>query len=259
MSWQQGDLDLGGVRIHYYRRGSGRPLVLAHGMSDSGECWTRVAEALESDFDIVAYDARFHGLSDATPGVPFGGGADLLGVVDGLGLARPAVMGHSMGARTVMAAAAEQPNRFACAILEDPPLRLPGPGEVARRPPPPDYAAMTVAEIEAYGRGLSPSWHDDEFGPWARSKKQFRPPAAGGLLPPGDWRDAIARMSLPTLLVYGGNRERFGLVGDEAAEEARRLNPGLVTLGLDEAGHNVRREAFDAFVAAVRGFLADHS
>ena len=97
MSWQQGDLDLGGVRIHYYRRGSGRPLVLAHGMSDSGECWTRVAEALESDFDIVAYDARFHGLSDATPGVPFGRGGDLLGVIDGLGLveriilSRPAV------------------------------------------------------------------------------------------------------------------------------------------------------------------------
>jgi pimeloyl-ACP methyl ester carboxylesterase len=57
MDWQEGDLDIGGVRIHYHRRGAGRPLVLAHGASDNGRCWGRVAEALEGEYDIVAYDA----------------------------------------------------------------------------------------------------------------------------------------------------------------------------------------------------------
>ncbi len=65
MGWTEGYLSADNVRLHYWRRGSGPPLLLAHGFGDSGECWTRVAEALEDDYDIVAYDARYHGLSDA--------------------------------------------------------------------------------------------------------------------------------------------------------------------------------------------------
>lgn len=260
MAWREGDLDLAGVRIHYYRRGSGRPLVLAHGMSDNGECWTRLAEALEDECDCIAYDARFHGQSDAAAGGSQVGAGDLVGVVEGLGLDRPAMVGHSMGARTLMAAAAAHPALASCAILEDPPLRMPAasPNQPLPRFEMPDYASMTIAEIEAQGRARSPGWHPGEFGPWARSKKQFRPQAMAGLAPPGDWRHDLARMALPTLLIYGGSRERFGLVGDEAAAEARRLNPRLETLRLDEAGHNVRREAFEPFVAAIRAFLARH-
>ena len=41
MEWQEGELDANGVRIHYYRRGVGRVLVLAHGMTDNGKCWSR--------------------------------------------------------------------------------------------------------------------------------------------------------------------------------------------------------------------------
>ena len=61
MEWQEGELDANGVRIHYYRRGVGRALVLAHGMTDNGKCWSRLATVLEDRFDIVAYDARYHG------------------------------------------------------------------------------------------------------------------------------------------------------------------------------------------------------
>jgi pimeloyl-ACP methyl ester carboxylesterase len=39
------------------------PLVFAHGLSDSGRCWWRVAQAFENDFDLVMIDARNHGQS----------------------------------------------------------------------------------------------------------------------------------------------------------------------------------------------------
>ena len=46
MSWSEGDVDADGLTIHYTRTGDGdQPaLVLAHGFSDNGLCWRRVAE-----------------------------------------------------------------------------------------------------------------------------------------------------------------------------------------------------------------------
>jgi pimeloyl-ACP methyl ester carboxylesterase len=256
VGWREGDLDIDGARFHYYRRGRGRPLVLAHGAGDSGDCWTRVAAALEDDYDVVAYDARYHGLSDATPGP--GGGADLIAVVEKLGLERPALMGHSMGAGSVIRACAARPEMFRRAVLEDPGLRLAAPGGVTPARNPTDYSTMTAAEIEAEGRARSPMWDEVEWSAWARSKKHYRPPAdgVGSFSPPDAWRASIAAMALPTLLVYGGNRERGAIVSDEVAAIARELNPRLTAVKLANAGHNVRREAYEDFVKAVMAFLA---
>lgn len=65
--WKEGDVLANGIRMHYTRTGTGRgpDLVLLHGYSDNGRCWTPVAQALEADYDIVMIDARGHGLSEA--------------------------------------------------------------------------------------------------------------------------------------------------------------------------------------------------
>src|SRR5690349_5016852 len=105
-TWQSGELDANGIRIHYTRTGGAKPpLVLAHGFSDDGLCWTPVARALEQDYDVIMVDARGHGLSEA-PEQGYGHdqqAADLAGAIDALGLRRPAVLGHSMGAATTLA------------------------------------------------------------------------------------------------------------------------------------------------------------
>ena len=65
--WQLGDISSDGIRIHYYLTGGvdQSPLLLAHGFTDNGLCWTRTADALMSDFDVVMVDARNHGFSGA--------------------------------------------------------------------------------------------------------------------------------------------------------------------------------------------------
>src|SRR5258708_20213681 len=139
--WFSGDVVANGVGIHYYRRGGAKPaLVLSHGATDSGLCWTRVARALESDFDVILPDARGHGLSDAPPsGYAISDrAADLAGLIDALGLVRPAVGGHSMGAATTLRLVADYPDLASCAVLEDPPFRSgepepPRPGQAAPR------------------------------------------------------------------------------------------------------------------------------
>src|SRR5512147_3178204 len=99
--WAQNDLLLNGVQLHYYRTGQGdkRPLVLVHGFSDNGLCWTPTAHDLEAEYDVVMPDMRGHGLSERMrPGDDVDMAADLAGLIRGLGLKRPIVGGHSMGA-----------------------------------------------------------------------------------------------------------------------------------------------------------------
>src|SRR5258706_13126924 len=50
--WQSGDVEANGLRLHYTRTGGAKPpVVLAHGFSDDGLCWTPLAEALAPDYD----------------------------------------------------------------------------------------------------------------------------------------------------------------------------------------------------------------
>ena len=95
-----------GINLHYYRTArsaqtrSWPSLVLLHGITDSGLCWSRVVKALAAEFEMILPDARGHGLSDkpATGYAPQDHAADVAGLIRGLGLERPILIGHSMGA-----------------------------------------------------------------------------------------------------------------------------------------------------------------
>ena len=124
--WHSGFVEANGIRLHYTRTGAGAlrakpPVVLAHGFTNSGLCWTPVAAALEADYDLIMVDARGHGQSDAPEtGYTLAQMAgDLRGVIAGLGLRRPAVMGHSMGGGTTLALAGLYPDVPGAIILED--------------------------------------------------------------------------------------------------------------------------------------------
>jgi N-formylmaleamate deformylase len=129
--WTQNDIDVNGVRIHYTRTGagSGKPsLVLAHGFSDNGLCWLPVARDLEADYDVILPDAHGHGQSQcAAPGEAVDMSAELAGLVQALGLERPILGGHSMGAGTASVTAAINPGLARALVLEDPGWRLPAP------------------------------------------------------------------------------------------------------------------------------------
>jgi pimeloyl-ACP methyl ester carboxylesterase len=68
------------------------------------------------------------------------------------------------------------------------------------------------------------------------------------------WRELLPRVQCPVLLVTS-DPERGGIVTPEAAEEAKRLLPSVQVVRLSGAGHNIRREQFERFVAVVREFL----
>ncbi len=263
--WSQGDVITNGMRMHYYRTGGDKPpLVLCHGFSDNGLCWTRVTRQLEADYDVIMIDARGHGLSEAPEG-PYGPqaqAADLAGLIRALGLQRPAVMGHSMGGATTLHLCAGYPELVSRAILEDAGASDPRPPS-EDTPLRPNLAVWvtemqnkTKEEIMAIGRAQSPLWDEEEFGPWADAKLQLRPQAMGVRAPRPPWRETMAKVQCPLLMITADNDKGSG-VTPEAAAEATRINPLVRFIHIPGAGHNVRREQFEPFVAAVRAFLAE--
>jgi pimeloyl-ACP methyl ester carboxylesterase len=114
---------------------------------------------------------------------------------------------------------------------------------------------MTRDEIIALGHKQSPLWSDEELGPWADSKLQVNAAGMGRYSPRADnWRDLFARVQCPVLIIRADN-DKGSMVTPELAAEAARLFPNVEIAHVPGAGHNVRRENYPAFMAAVTEFL----
>src|SRR5690348_11144093 len=102
--WSDHDLSINGLTIHYYRmvRRDKPPVVLLPGFSDSGLAWTRLARDLAPEYDLIMPDAVSHGRSSGPGPEGFRARAvsDVRALIEMLELERPALVGHSMGART---------------------------------------------------------------------------------------------------------------------------------------------------------------
>ena len=125
--WTSHTVRANGIDIHYVRTGGdGPPLVIAHGAYDDALCREPLIDELVEDYDVLAYDARGHGRSSA----PKSGYemdervADLVGLLDALGIETVTLLGHSMGGDTVAAAAAAHTDRVRALVLIDPAAML---------------------------------------------------------------------------------------------------------------------------------------
>lgn len=245
--------------LAYYRTGGDKPpLILMHGLTDNGLCWSRVAENLEPDFDIIMLDGRGHGASS----LPESGGnvdhaQDIAEFVTGLRLIAPIVLGHSIGALAAMEFAAVRGELLAKLILEDPPLRkditFNHPERIsAFRKQVTAYRSMSIEDIVRTGKKQHPNWADQEFSEWAAGKQQVDPEIAARLQFLA-WQECIKRLRTPTLIIRGENDD--GIVTAEKAKEARALNPRVESIALPEAGHNAHRENFHDFIQALRRFV----
>ncbi len=265
--WQSGYIEANGLTLHYTRTGGAKPpVVLAHGFSDDGLCWTPVAQALDADYDVIMVDARGHGRSNA-PEHGYGSAdhaGDLAGVIRALGLERPAVLGHSMGAASALALAGTYPTLPRAILLEDPrALWMPDPDDHAPARPSPihlwinDLKRKTRPELIEYARKESPTWPEAELGPWADSKLRFSVNVLLANAPaPLSWPAIVGRITCPTLLITA-DPALGALVTPEGADALQALAPQVRVAHITGAGHSIRREQFDQYMEAVRAFLTE--
>lgn len=205
--WIDGTCDANGIAIRFLRTGGARPpLVLLHGLSGSGACWTPVARVLERDFDVIMPDARGHGGSSAPRhGYRYDDLAnDVVGLIDALELSRPVLVGHSMGGMTAALVA----SRAARVILVDPTFLSP---ERQREVHASDVAdqhrrvlGLSRSELVAEIRARHPHRSPELVELLADARLHTSIDAFDVLAPPNpDYRDVVKAIDVPALLVLG--------------------------------------------------------
>jgi pimeloyl-ACP methyl ester carboxylesterase len=111
------------VRIHYQVEGSGPPLVIQHGFTDSMQTWYELGyvDALKSENRLILVDARGHGASDKPHDPesykPECNVADVISVLTDLDIPRVHFFGYSMGAWIAFAMAQYAPDRVDAFII----------------------------------------------------------------------------------------------------------------------------------------------
>ncbi len=275
--WTDGYVDANGIKVHYYRTGGDKPqVVLNHGAMDDGLCWTRVAKVLEKDYDVIMFDTRGHGFSDSGDGdyESETRAKDLAEAITTLGLEKPVVGGHSLGADGSMHLAALYPEIARAIFLEDPLIVMPGEpvfgGEVGDRGEGALKMMVTIMNLvkilpiffgKLIARKMMPISPDDEIIPWLKSKKRFSTDFLNSMKNAGDSEmpsqfEVLKKIEVPTLL-FMGDREKGSIVSEEAAQEMAKILPDLRVVHLKGANHDIRRSKFEEYMIALQKFLVD--
>jgi len=261
-NWTQSYVTVAGDKFHYTRTGHGdKPVVvLLHGFSDNGMCWMPVARDLEGKYDVIMPDARGHGLSvRVQPGVQTDGAADAAGLIEALALEKPIVGGHSMGGITATEFGARFPDLASGLVLEDPAWIDPTPEDPPLRRNPifewlANHEGASAEEILAKGKAENPTWPEVEIPAWVESKIQLDKNIFGTVNVRKPWREFVKAFTCPALLLTA-EVEKGAIVSPQVAQEATRLSPYLQVAAIPNAGHNIRRENYPAYMEALTAFL----
>lgn len=202
-----------GRLVHWRESGSREapPVILVNSLGTDFRIWDEVAAALSSDWRVVTYDKRGHGLSE----VPTGPYAitdftdDLIGLADHLGLKRFALVGLSIGGLIGQDLAVRHPERLTALVLADTAPKVgtaeswSGRIEAVRKN---GLAAIADPVME---RWFTPVFHaerPDDLAGWRNAL--LRQPADGYIATCEALRDAdltasISAINVPTLAVAG--------------------------------------------------------
>jgi 3-oxoadipate enol-lactonase len=116
-------ITVNGITLHIQQDGNpdGLPLVFINSLGTDFRIWNDVITAFTGDYNIVRYDKRGHGLSDA-PTPPYtirNHSTDLGGLLDALQLDKVVLVGISVGGVIALDYTAQNPERVKALVLCD--------------------------------------------------------------------------------------------------------------------------------------------
>jgi pimeloyl-ACP methyl ester carboxylesterase len=223
-------LEASGHRVHYLKSGGGPPVLLLHGGASDARDWLGLMEALPGRFTFYAPDMIGFGRSERKEaGYYLTDFSDFAAeLIDKLGLGRPAVVGHSFGARVGLDVALRYPEKVSKLVLVD----AAGLGRVSR---------FGIILMTGFG-GLRRAFRRPQPYPRFLAREGDDP----------DWAclDELPKLRTPTLLIWkrfdpylpvGNGRRAAGLMPRARlvvlpgwGHAPHRKNPGVFTRLLGE-------------------------
>jgi pimeloyl-ACP methyl ester carboxylesterase len=253
----------GGLRWHYLQWGDdGPPFVLFHGITASARTWWRVGPFLaERGFSVFAPDMPGHGQSDLAPDYRIETTARLLDAwMAAIDIRDPLILGHSWGGMNALVHATldDVTVRPRLLLLEDPAMAL------APNPDPylPNYTSDLGTPIDEEAlvaiAAANPRWHHCDVRWKAYGRLHAQRPAVEGFFRDNAGINVVARLHdllVPTKLLLA-DPQTGGIWTGQYIEQIRREAPARVSLDIIEnSGHNVHRDCFADFTAAVTRFV----
>jgi pimeloyl-ACP methyl ester carboxylesterase len=262
---KQGNVLIENSYLHYYRIGreGTSPIILIHGFSDNGLCWSEVANALKDNFDVIMPDMRSHGLSARIQKhETIDMASDVRTLISSLKLFRPILVGHSMGAMITFQLGTRYPDIAKAIILEDPPWWLPQEeeNENASRSMlewAKNLEFQSIEDIEEITTKEHPYWTQEMIRIMSNSKKQFDTSSADMFVAifkkhRQEWLSTISNLRIPTFLITG-DPEMGGIVSNDVNLLIEELNPRILIQNIPGVGHLIHFDKLNDFMEKLQG------
>jgi len=253
------------MKLHFRSYGSGRPLIILHGLFGSLNNWHTLAGRLAEGRLVLSVDLRNHGDSPHSEEFSFKAMAeDLREFMDDRGLTRASLLGHSMGGKTAMEFALRYPSAVEGLVVIDiaPRAYLPGHDEI--------LDAMASLDLWAYAsrsaieKALEPLISDLRVRQFVLTN--LRRVEEGRY----NWKINLSGLRSnyaevvkaqnsetpfrgPTLFIRGGNSN---YIRPEDATSLLELFPSATVSTISGAGHWVHADAPEKLLPLVEEFLA---
>ncbi|MEB2782816.1 alpha/beta hydrolase [Algoriphagus sp. C2-6-M1] len=262
-------------------------MEIYHGVTDNGLCWITLSLELQKDYNIYMLDTRGHGLSDPFTSSDDGETLvkDVVGFVKAMSLENPILMGHSMGAATVMRVGPEYPDLAKAIVMLDSFVSRPAGGGArptngpARGSQEPNKQKETESkkisvnmfggpetlvkqnnysfdELVELGKKQSPKWDLMDIHYWALSKKQYhgaytaeQQQAMSGTM---RIEGALQKIQVPSIILKADTNAE----GKKANEDAVAGLENVKLIHLEGTGHNLHHDDLDATVEEINVFLS---
>ena len=250
-----------GGTLAWGRHGAGPPLLLVAGLGGLASAWASVLPALAERFTVVLHDHRGTGASSRCDR-PYSIGsiaADVLALMDGVGLDLAAYVGHSTGGAVGQHLLLHAPERLARTVLS---ATWPRSCAYMRR-----LFALRLAVLDPMGpaayRELGELVLSDPASIAAQG--DVTPPPASetaldveiirrriGAVLAHDLQDRLGQVTPPPLILTA---EDDAVVPAFHSDELARLIPGARVVKLRDGGHLIQRTRPHEFIEAVMPFL----
>lgn len=272
---QSREIETNGAKIHVRVGGHGPAVVMLHGFGTTGDMWGHLASALIEDHMVVAPDLRGLGLSSK----PDGGydkknqAADVMGVLDALGVRTAELVTHDIGIMVGFAVAATHPERVSRWVAIDAPLPGVGPWDQITQDPAMWHFGFGGQDMERLVAGreriyLDRFWNELSANPASIDEATRRHYAKLYALPgamhsafeqfAAFHQDAIDNKTLAAkgkltmkVLAIGADRSFGTAMADDLRFVASDVTGGVIP----NSGHWLMEEQPAAMVAAIRTFL----